>query len=153
VAFIRDLVEADRRLSIQNLVSESGFSVGTIHTILHDNLDLSKVSAHWVPRLLSDDHKRQHLEMARNFKKLHFQQGETFLKSIVTMDESWILYSNPETKQQSMQWVKKGSNPPVKAKVVGSQRKVMLFAFFDFKGMVYQHHVPQGQTINSRVLL
>jgi len=149
VAMIRNMVESDRRVTIQELVSGSGLSTGTIHLILHEDLSLSKVSARWVPRLLSDDHKRQHLEMARTFKRLHFQQGEAFLRSIVTMDESWVLYATPETKQQSMQWVAKGSNPPVKAKVVGSQKKIMLVAFFDVDGMVYQHYVPQGTTINS----
>ena len=128
---------------------ETDISAGLVHRILHDDLGLGKVSARWVPRLLTDEHKQQQLQMAMDFKKQHFQQGEAFLKSIVTMDESWVLYSTPEMKKQSMQWVKRGSNPPVKARVFGSQKKMMLIAFFDHKGMVYQGYVPKGQTINS----
>lgn len=149
IALIKSLVEADRRLTVDTMASESELSVGTVHKILHEDLGLSKVSARWVPRLLTDEHKRQQVQMARDFKRLHFQQGEAFLQSIVTMDESWILYSTPEMKRQSMQWIEKGSNPPTKARVVGSQKKVMLVAFFDFKGMIYQHYVPPGTTINS----
>jgi histone-lysine N-methyltransferase SETMAR len=149
VAVVSSLLKMDGRSTIKDLALECDLSVGTIHTIIHKDLGLSKVSARWVPRLLSDNHKQQHLEMARNFNKSYFNQGKAFLESIITMDESWVLYYTPETKQQSKQWVKKGSNPPVKAKVVGSAKKVMLVVFFDFKGIIYSHYVPQGKTINS----
>jgi histone-lysine N-methyltransferase SETMAR len=142
-------MDMDRRITIKELALECDLSVGSIHNIIHNDLGLSKVTARWVPRLLSDDHKLKHLEMAKNFNESVLQLGKAFLESIVTMDESWVLYHTPETKQQSKQWVKKGSNPPIKAKVVGSGKKVMLIAFFDFKGMIYTHYVPQGRNINS----
>jgi Transposase. len=87
--------------------------------------------------------------MAKDFKSAYFKTGKAFLDSIVTMDESWILYSTPEMKRMSAQWLTKGSNPPKKAKVVGSEKKLMLIAFFDSKGMIYQTYLPKGHTINS----
>lgn len=149
VAKVDSLISADRRLTIDEVAVECGLSHRTIHTILHKDLGLSKLSARWVPRLLTDDHKRQHLEMATHFKKEYLAKGKAFLESLVTMDESWVCYSTPELKSQSMQWLPKGSNPPKKAKVENSAKKIMLIAFFDFKGMIYQHYLPKGQTINS----
>jgi histone-lysine N-methyltransferase SETMAR len=149
VALVKSLVLADRRVTIESIVSDTDLSLGTVHTILHDDLGFRKVSARWVPRLLTDEHKQQHLEMARNFKRRHFTEGKRFLDSIVTEDESWVHYHTPETKRQSMQWKKSGENAPVKAKVVGSEKKVMLIAFFDSEGMIYQHYVPPKQTVNS----
>jgi histone-lysine N-methyltransferase SETMAR len=52
-------------------------------------------------------------------------------------------------KRMSTQWLEKGSDPPKKAKVVGSEKKIMLIAFFDIKGMIYQTYLPKGQTVNS----
>ncbi len=46
----------------------------------------------------------------------HFEtEGLHFLHNIVTEDESWMHYYDPETKQQSSQW-KGHRSPPVKAK-------------------------------------
>ena len=55
----------------------------------------------------------------------------------------------PELKSQSMQWLPKGADPPKKAKVQNSTKKLMLIAFFDCDGMIYQHWLSKGQTINS----
>lgn len=60
-----------------------------------------------------------------------------------------MTYCIPELKRQSSQLLEKGSNPPRKAKVTESAKKVMLVAFFDSEGMLYHHYVPNGQTINS----
>eukprot|EP00095_Tigriopus_kingsejongensis_P003660 snap_masked-scaffold11_size778918-processed-gene-2.4 protein:Tk03660 transcript:snap_masked-scaffold11_size778918-processed-gene-2.4-mRNA-1 annotation:"mariner transposase" len=65
------------------------------------------------------------------------------------MDESWLSFFTPEMKSHWMQWLPKGAPPPNKAKVQYSTKKLMLIAFFDIKGMVYQHWLPKGQTINS----
>jgi hypothetical protein len=48
----------------------------------------------------------------------------------------------PETKSQSKQWLKKGTPGHVKAKVHASRTKLMVMAFFNSKGMVYNNYVP-----------
>ena len=48
-----------------------------------------------------------------------------------------------------MQWLSKGADPPKKAKVQNSTKKLMLIAFFDCDRMIYQHWLSKGQTINS----
>ncbi len=127
----------------------SGLSVGSVHKILHNDLHLSKLQACWVLRLLSDEHKSNHVKMAWNFKRQYQSQGQAFFEKLVTMDETWVAYSTPELKKQSAQWLPKGSPAPTKAKAQPIVRKVMLIAFFDIHGMVYQHYTPRGQTINS----
>lgn len=87
--------------------------------------------------------------MTRDFQKAYFEQGKAFLESLITMDETWVLYSTPELKRLSTEWVEKGSNLPRKAKVMGSMKKITLSTFFDIKGMVYQHYVLDNQIINS----
>lgn len=149
VEMVKNLINDDRRKSIEDVVSESGLSRGTIERIIHDDLHLSKKAARWVPRLLNSEHKHKQIAMAEDLQRRYFQQGEAFFRSIVTMDESWVSFFTPEMKAQSKQWLEKGAPPPKKAKVQNSTKKIMLVAFFDIKGMIYQHWVPKAQTINS----
>ena len=46
------------------------------------------------------------------------------------MDETMVSLSTPERKEQSKQWLPKGSPAPVKAKTQASRRKRMVLAFF-----------------------
>ena len=59
-----------------------------------------------------------------------FQKNpKDFKRRFVTVDETWIHYYTPETKQQSKQWVTKGESAPKKAKTVPSAGKVMATVF------------------------
>ena len=42
---------------MREIVEAIGISQGTILSILHEKLDVEKISAGWVPRLLSDENK------------------------------------------------------------------------------------------------
>jgi hypothetical protein len=53
------VVESDRCVTVKKLVRIHGVLTRTIHAKLHDNLNLSKKSARWVPKLLSDDMKKE----------------------------------------------------------------------------------------------
>ena len=52
IDFVRNLVKKDKRLTVYQIAETVGLSVGLAHSILHDNLCLSKLSARWVPKAL-----------------------------------------------------------------------------------------------------
>ena len=54
---IRDLHAKDRRFTVRTISSQLGAPKTSVHRILTENLDMSKVSARWVPRLLTDEPK------------------------------------------------------------------------------------------------
>ena len=54
-----------RRRDLRNIASEVGISSGAVHSILTDILGISKVSARWVPRMLTNDQKRTRLDISR----------------------------------------------------------------------------------------
>jgi len=146
---VRSMINDDRRVTIVDIEMATGLSRGTINRILHDDLRLSKLSARWVPHLLTDKHKAERIRCAKKFLKSHFECGKAFLDKIVTVDETWVSFTTPETKQQSRQWLPRGCGPPRKAKVIASDKKVMVIAFFDNRGLIYTHYVPKGKTINA----
>ena len=54
MANVHNLVMCDRRRDLRSIASEEGISYGAVQTILTDILGMSKVSARWVPRMLTD---------------------------------------------------------------------------------------------------
>jgi hypothetical protein len=137
VDFVSAVVEEDRRVKIRHLSRVTGASIGTIYNILHKDLGLTKKSARWVPKLLTKEQKQERLRISQEFMELVEREGEEILGRIITMDESEVSYHTPETKRQSMQWIKKGSPGPIKAKVQASRTKQMVLAFFDQQGMIF----------------
>ena len=71
------------------------------------------------------------------------------LDALVTCNESWIYYYDPETKRPSSQWKHAGSPRPKKARQSKSTHKLLIIPFFDSTGMIYMHWVPTGQTVNK----
>ena len=78
------------------------------------------------------------------------QEGLAFLKRIITGDECWVHFYDPETKQQSSLWKKPEDPTPVKPRTQKSAGKILAIIFFDSVGVIYKHFVPQGQTINAQ---
>lgn len=76
-------------------------------------------------------------------------EGDSFLNRIVTGDETWIHYYEPESKRQSMEWKHPESPAKKKFKVQPSAGKLMLTVFWDSKGPIIEHYQEQGSTVNS----
>ncbi|XP_018314122.1 uncharacterized protein [Mycetomoellerius zeteki] len=64
---IHDIVLTDRRVKVRGLVEATGISHGTVISILHE-LSMKKLSARWVPRLLTVDHKRDPMAKFNEFR-------------------------------------------------------------------------------------
>ena len=146
-------VEDDRRLTISEIAEGLGVSYGIIFNILHDNLGLEKLSARWVPKLLTEEQKQERMKTSMAFIKMVRMKGLAVLDKIVTMDESSVSFHTPATKKQLKEWTKKGQPGPIKAKVHASRTSQMVLAFFDNKGPIYTNYVPRGTTVNAIYIL
>ena len=150
---IRDFIREDRRVTVADVASMFDISAGTAFNILHSDLGLTKKSARWVPKLLSDDNMRSRVETARQILRLDSRLGLAFRQSVITMDETMVAFHTPETKQRSKQWLPKGSPAPVKAKVIASRKKQMVLSFFDHQGLIFQRFAPLGTSINGDFII
>ncbi|UYV72795.1 hypothetical protein LAZ67_10000753 [Cordylochernes scorpioides] len=102
------------------------------------------VCAIWVPKMLTEDHKRQRVEAAQKFLDCHETDGEEFMDSIVTGDETWVHYTTPETKEQSKQWKHTSSLKLLKFKQTLSAGKLMATVFWDRKGPLLCDFMRRG---------
>ena len=146
---VKTVILSDRRKSVDDVANIVGISHGTVHNILSSELNMSKVCARWVPRLLTDDEKKARIAHSTSFLRRWEQEGDSFLGRIVTTDETWISLYDPETKRESMVWKRNSSPPPKKAKTSRSTKKDMFIFFLDRQGMLLQHAVPSGVTVNK----
>jgi len=137
----------DRRITVREPVDEVGVSIGLVHTILSADLGL-RVSAKFVPKLLTMEQKQLRLEIAQDMLDC-IESDSNFLNTVITGDESWVYGYDPETKAQSSQWRHSSSPRPKKARQVRSNVKVLLTVFLDSPGVVHHEYAPQGQTVTK----
>ena len=97
----------------------------------------------WVPRKLSEKNLLDHISASDSLLKRN--ENVPFLKQIVAGDEKWILYNNVERKRS---WGKRNEPPPTTPKAGLHPKKVMLYIWWDWKGVVYYELLPENQTIN-----
>ena len=106
-------------------------SVGSAHSILHDNLCLSKLSMQWVPKVLCPNQLNLRSELSMAILLKIEADEDCFFDRIITRDETWVYQYDPEIKQQSKQWLPRGSSGPIKFKSETSVKKVMATVFWD----------------------
>jgi len=56
---IHELISEDRRISAKSIAEQLGISRERVGSIIHQHLDMWKLSAKWVPKCLNEDQKRQ----------------------------------------------------------------------------------------------
>lgn len=127
---VREVLRSDRRLSIQQIANTLNMSTFAVHGIVTKDLQMHKVCAKLVPKVLTEDQKELRLLRCQELLDL-IQNEPDFLNSVVTGDESWMFEYDPESKRQSSEWHTKSSPRPKKARMSKSRIKTMLIVFFD----------------------
>ena len=146
---VREAIDTDGRVSIQELADRFGVGKTTIDVILKERLKMNKVCARWIPRILTEENKTNRVSASRNFLDRYRKEGDGFLDRIITTDETMINLFDPETKRESSVWKRKSSPPPLKARVSKSVKRTMFIFFMDRRGMLLVHAVPEGQSVNA----
>jgi len=93
--------------------------------MVHESLGHRKVSSRWVPRQLTEDHKKNRMGASLAHPLRFNDHGEDFLEQIITGDENWVHHYCPETKAQSMAWKHAGSPTLKKFKTSTRSGKLM----------------------------
>jgi len=110
---IHDAIMFDRCRTIDKLEALTGVSWSSCQRILTENLHMKRVAAKFIPRLLSEDQRANHLDVCREMID-QLKTDPNFLSKIITGDESWCYGYDLETKQQSSQWKSASSPRPKK---------------------------------------
>ena len=91
---VRDLVYSDRRIQLEEIAQALGISHGSVSIILQDRLGIRKLTAN------SDEQMATRASVCSALLK-RFRSKDDFLMRLVTVDETWVHYYEPENKTQS----------------------------------------------------
>ena len=97
---VERLVLNNRRIKVAELASECGISNGSVYTIIHEHLGMSKVSARSVPRNLNMQDHQQRVESSQELLEVYNANPEDFHTRLVTGDETWLHHMDPDTKKR-----------------------------------------------------
>jgi len=145
---IHELILEDRRISAKSIAEQLDILRERVGSIIHEDLDMRKFSAKWVPKCLKADQKHQRC-LSNFWNFFGAIQMISYRSRLVTMDETWLYQYDPETKQRSMEWRHSGSPCPQKFRVQKSAGKVLASIFWDQDGIIHIHYLSKGQNINA----
>ena len=88
---------------MEEIAQALGISHGSVSTILHDRLGIRKLTVRWVPKSLSDEQIATRASVCSALVKRFRSKNDFFFLRLVTVDETWVHYYEPENKAQSRQ--------------------------------------------------
>ena len=97
---VRKFGICDRRIQVEEIAHALGISHGSVSTILHDHLGMRRLTARWISKSLSDEQMATRASVCSALLN-RFRSKDDFLLRLVTVDETWVHYYEPENKAQS----------------------------------------------------
>ena len=122
VSKIKEIIKGDARFTVRDIARKVGISLSTVHLILKKHLKVRKISARWVPHLLTDE---QRVKVAKKLLQMFPKYDKKQFANVVTGDETWVHYFEPVRKVSNKIWVTKHSKRPIIAKRSLSTKKVL----------------------------
>ena len=140
----------DARNSTKSIANQLDISRERVGSIIHEDLDLRKLSAKWIPNCLNADQKRQRCQSSEQIWNFFGAiQMIACWERLVTMDEICIYQYDPETKQQSMEWGYSGSPRPKNSECKNLLEKFSPQFFWDQGFILLIDYLPKDQTNNA----
>ena len=90
----------DRRMEVREIAETVGISKECVGYILHEELNMKKLCARWVPRLLTAHQKRIRMKIPEQCLERFNKNKSDFVRRFITIDETWIYHYTPGSKQQ-----------------------------------------------------
>ena len=102
---VKDLIATDARFTTRYIAKCVGISVGAAHTILRRDLKMRRISARWIPHLLTKEQKLARVRISKQLLKQFPKYNNRSFANIITGDETWVHFYEPKRKIQNKIWV------------------------------------------------
>ena len=140
------------RVDIKEAAEPFNISYGSTQHIVVHVLGMKQVAAKLVPKDLNFLQKERRVEVAKEMLA-NVADDPTFIKRIITGDQTWVYENDVKTAQQSSEQRAKNEPKPKKPYQSRSKIMLMLIVFFDYLRVVHHEFVPEGQTVNKEYYL
>jgi hypothetical protein len=84
--------------------------------IVHENLDMQKLFAKWLPRLLTIDQNQQRFDDSEQCLAIFNRNKHEFFRRNIAMEVTWLLYNTPESNRQSTKVTERNEPDPKRGK-------------------------------------
>ena len=85
---IYELILENRQISAKSIAEQLGISFERVGSIIHEDLDMQKLSPKWVPKCLNADQKRQRCQPSEQLLDFFRLDPNDILSRLLTMDET-----------------------------------------------------------------
>ncbi|XP_068225004.1 protein GVQW3-like [Palaemon carinicauda] len=89
IAAVKTITQSNRCLTIREISEETNLSFGSVQAVLTDDLNMRRVTAKFVPRILTAEQKESRFAISSELFERSVADA-AFLSSIATGDESWV---------------------------------------------------------------
>jgi len=89
VANVQAVLDSDRRLSVRFIADQVGLPKSIVHEIVMTGLQMRKVCAKLVPKVLIDEQKENRVSISRELLD-RVRGNPDFLEQVITGDETWV---------------------------------------------------------------
>jgi len=145
---VKSVLENMHSIICMAVATEVSVCPANVYHILTNSLEKQKVYAKWIPQALYDDQRTMCVLLA----SAHQQHGEMkavcFINQILTVDESCMHSFDLQLKCQNSEWCAQ-MLPRKKLHGTHLVLKFMLVTFFSQNGLVLDHSIPIGVTVNG----
>jgi histone-lysine N-methyltransferase SETMAR len=91
------MVLDERWMKMRKIAETIGISKEHVGYILHEELDIKKLCARWVPRLLTADQKHTRMKISEQCLERFNKNKTEFVHRFITMDGTWIHHYTAES--------------------------------------------------------
>lgn len=140
---IRELIEADSRMSVRQLKERLGYSETAIRNHLHALGKTWKYGV-WIPHEITPVQISARLDAVTIL--LSFKRDTGWIRDLVTGDEKWVFYVTHSRKKQ---WLGKGETGIPTPKDDLHPKKTMISVFWNMNGVIHFELLAPNTTVNS----
>ena len=130
-------MDKDRRVSIETISAQFGVRMGTVHTIIREELKMRKICVKFVPRVFREDQKERRCHDNREMVEL-INLDPAVLDVLVTYDEGQTEEIHPQTFDDPFFWQHWYDLHALGSHWTDSQQGILCW---DFKGV--QKEIPR----------
>ncbi len=135
------------RRRLWDVASSIGVSHKGVHMVLKQELHMSKVSPHLLPKVLTEEQKVEHVRIAQDC--LHEEETDSILECTITRDESWVFEYDLVEKCARIVWLRSNELCIKKARCSKLKINVHFILFFDWQGVLLIDWVPEGEIVTG----
>ena len=126
ISQIKTFMDKDRRVSKETISAQFDVSVGTGHTIIHEELKTQKICAKFIPRVLREDQKERRFHDSGEMVEL-INSDPAVLDALVTWKLNLLLWPRDQVTELPVEacWLSR----PKKARQSKSTHKLLMIPF------------------------